>query len=187
MPVPRTKQEVRIPTSSLPLPTPKSILTTHNRGIPHGYLSALETRLIQTEAALFSVLSRAQPHQPHRLTPSTRLHGQARWTDKQQRADRVGTWERLPLETPEDIHAWFQAQQAVNHDMPMAAPPEVSPRLDGATPTPSDQFIAPENPWEPPSDEPAATDDGRSGFAGIRSSTVSKAAELSKSQQRLYF
>ncbi|GJC91349.1 C6 finger domain-containing protein [Colletotrichum higginsianum IMI 349063] len=173
-----------------------------SQGIPNGYLNRLETRLAETEAALFRALSGALDGGPTSLdsASSPALLPQAAWTPRQNKVDRVKEWDSLPLQTPDDIQAWFRSKATEHNDAaidlpaaspqslissvsdPMFAPPP--PLRDPGSSVPDHQSIS-DSVIEPQlrSVTPVITTPvGRS-----PADAVSKAKELSKSQQNLYF
>ncbi|TQN69991.1 hypothetical protein CSHISOI_05506 [Colletotrichum shisoi] len=172
-------------------------------GIPNGYLNRLETRLAETEAALFRALSGALDGGPASsldAASSPALLPQAAWTPRQNKVDRVQEWDSLPLQTPDDIQAWFRSK-ATEHsdaaiDLPAASPQSLISSV-------SDPMFAP----PPPLRDPGSSAQDHQSISDsviepqLRSVTpvittpvgrspadaVSKAKELSKSQQNLYF
>ncbi|KAL0939957.1 C6 finger domain-containing protein [Colletotrichum truncatum] len=170
------------------------------RGIPNGYLNKLETRLAETEAALFKVLSGALDSHAYDPAFSPALLSQSAWTPRQNKVDRVKEWENLPLQSSNDIQAWFRFKATEGNDtatdLPAASPqslissisdqlvvPQPS-REQGPTSNPQavvdipiePQFIEPMTPINTTQDVNRAVPDSHS-----------KAKELSKSQQNLYF
>jgi len=82
------------------------------RGIPSGYISTLEQRLMETEGVLFCALSelrnlRSQPNsQPQmKLEPPTLASLGARETNPN-KALRMAEWKEYPLRTNEQITRW---------------------------------------------------------------------------------
>ncbi|OLN91679.1 hypothetical protein CCHL11_06592 [Colletotrichum chlorophyti] len=160
----------------------------------------LETRLAETEAALFRVVSGSLSGQAFESASSPALLPQAAWTPRQNKVDRVKEWESLPLQTPEDIQAWFRSK-AAEHEDPVGDVPAASPQ--SLLSSVSEPIFVPPPPRDPGSvrsDHLAIADSViepqlRSMTPIIatpnphRSSSdgVSKARELSKSQQDLYF
>jgi hypothetical protein len=81
------------------------------RGIPGGYLNALEQRLNDTEIALHDALSELEklrtlvpyPEQPRPSGPSlTRV-------TQLSKAARMAEWKQYPLNNSQDIETWWQA------------------------------------------------------------------------------
>lgn len=71
------------------------------RGIPIGFINRLESRLAETEEALFRVLQLAEtPSTANSLAPLPPSH--------QSRPERINEWDRLPLQTLDDIKRWYQ-------------------------------------------------------------------------------
>ncbi|KAK7444912.1 hypothetical protein Landi51_08270 [Colletotrichum acutatum] len=174
------------------------------RGIPNGYLNKLETRLAETEAALFRVLSGALDHaQGFDSASSPALLPQAAWTPRQNKVDRVKEWDSLPLQTPDDIQAWYRSK-ATEHNDPAIDLPAASPQ--SLISTVSDPMFAPPPPPRDPGSVPGSVSDHQ-GISDaviepqlramtpmvstpvnrVSSESLSKAKELSKSQQNLYF
>ncbi|KAK2055939.1 hypothetical protein LY76DRAFT_618238 [Colletotrichum caudatum] len=175
-----------------------AIIQSKARGIPNGYLNRLETRLAETEAALFMVLSGTLPGPGSDSASSPAVLPQAAWKPRQNKVDRVGEWELLPLQTPDEIQSWFRSKAAENSD-PAPEPPSASPQtLISSVPDP---MLAPDSMRDPdslptqrpPPDvmiepqlrpmTPASTDP----VERVPSDSLSKAKELSKSQRNLYF
>ncbi|KAF4774787.1 hypothetical protein HER10_EVM0003356 [Colletotrichum scovillei] len=174
------------------------------RGIPNGYLNKLETRLAETEAALFRVLSGALDHtQGFDSASSPALLPQAAWTPRQNKVDRVKEWDSLPLQTPDDIQAWYRSK-ATEHNDPAIDLPAASPQ--SLISTVSDPMFAPPPPPRDPGSVPGSVSDHQGISDAViesqlramtpvvstpvnraSSDSLSKARELSKSQQNLYF
>ncbi|KAK2039359.1 hypothetical protein LZ31DRAFT_476792 [Colletotrichum somersetense] len=168
------------------------------RGIPNGYLNKLETRLAETEAALFMVLSGTLQTPGSGLASSPPLLPQAAWKPRQNKVDRVREWELLPLQTPDEIQAWFSSKAAENSD-PTPEPPGASPQT--LISSVSEPMLAPDcmrDPdtvptQRPPPDvviEPRLRSMTPASIAPVErvpSDSLSKAEELSKSQRNLYF
>jgi hypothetical protein len=83
------------------------------RGIPSGYLNALEQRLNDTEIALHEALSELgklrqmvpyaeQPWQP--CLSLTRV-------EQLSKATRMAEWKQYPLSSSQDIEGWWQAMR----------------------------------------------------------------------------
>ncbi|KAK1464949.1 hypothetical protein CMEL01_12304 [Colletotrichum melonis] len=174
------------------------------RGIPNGYLNKLETRLAETEAALFRVLLGALDHtQGLDSASSSALLPQAAWTPRQNKVDRVKEWDSLPLQTPDDIQAWYRSK-ATEHTDPTIDLPAASPQ--SLISTVSDPMFAPPPPPRDPGSVPGSVPDHQGISDAViepqlramtpmvstpvnrtSSDSLSKAKELSKSQQNLYF
>jgi hypothetical protein len=81
------------------------------RGIPSGYISALEQRLNDTEIALHEALSelgnlrRIVPHAEQPRQPCLPLTRVAQLS----KASRMAEWKQYPLNSPQDIERWWQA------------------------------------------------------------------------------
>ncbi|KAI8170216.1 hypothetical protein K4K49_000160 [Colletotrichum sp. SAR 10_70] len=170
------------------------------RGIPNGYLNKLETRLAETEAALFRVLSGTMDSQTYDAASSPALLSQAAWTPRQNKVDRVKEWESLPLQTPNDIQAWFRSKATESNDaaadLPAASPQSLMSSVSDqlALPQPSVERTPMSNP-QPVVDIPiepqflAPMTPVNTAQTGSRNApdSHSKAKELSKSHQNLYF
>ncbi|KAF9874172.1 hypothetical protein CkaCkLH20_08155 [Colletotrichum karsti] len=170
----------------------------NNRGIPNGYLNKLETRLAETEAALFKVLSGHLDSQTYESASSPALLSQAAWTPRQNKVDRVKEWDGLPLQTPNDIQAWYRAKATETNDvitdLPAASPQSlISSVSDQLVIPPSSQrsmsnpHVANDIPIEPQFMEPMTPVNTSRGANGGVSESHSKAKELSKSQHNIYF
>jgi len=88
------------------------------RGIPTGYISSLENRLAETEAALFQALSNLHSHPGHSRTehnaPASELF--ERFKDHnagQTRAAQIDSWVQLPLTTSAGQREWLDNGHAV--------------------------------------------------------------------------
>ncbi|KAI8264272.1 Depudecin biosynthesis cluster-specific transcription activator DEP6 [Colletotrichum sp. SAR 10_77] len=170
------------------------------RGIPNGYLNKLETRLAETEAALFRVLSGTMDSQTYDAASSPALLSQAAWTPRQNKVDRVKEWESLPLQTPNDVQAWFRSKATESNDaatdLPAASPQSLMSSVSDqlALPQPSVERTPMSNP-QPVVDIPiepqflAPMTPVNTAQTGSRNApdSHSKAKELSKSHQNLYF
>ncbi|KAI8317784.1 Depudecin biosynthesis cluster-specific transcription activator DEP6 [Colletotrichum sp. SAR11_240] len=170
------------------------------RGIPNGYLNKLETRLAETEAALFRVLSGTMDSQTYDAASSPALLSQAAWTPRQNKVDRVKEWESLPLQTPTDVQAWFRSKATESNDaatdVPAASPQSLMSSVSDqlALPQPSVERTPMSNP-QPVVDIPiepqflAPMTPVNTAQTGNRNApdSHSKAKELSKSHQNLYF
>jgi hypothetical protein len=109
-----------------------AILTkpTPNRGIPTGYLTQLESRLAETERALFLIMSGDSAggcdldeiHPPRAPSPSA--------ASVQSKSDRMQEWDRFPLHTRGDIQAWFAAQRELATSKRTDAPDSRSPIME---------------------------------------------------------
>ncbi|KAK1976272.1 hypothetical protein LZ30DRAFT_603802 [Colletotrichum cereale] len=169
------------------------------RGIPNGYLNKLETRLAETEAALFRVLSGALDDPGLGSASSPMPFPQVAWTPRQNKVDRVKEWESLSLQTPDDIQAWFRSKAAEHDDPAPELPAAASP--PSQVPSVSDPMLAPHLARDPdsvPAQRPlsdavieprlrAMTAIVTSPVNRAPSDSLSKAEQLSKSQRNLYF
>ena len=84
------------------------------RGIPSGYLNALEQRLNDTEIALHEALSELAklrqmvPYAEQPLQPCLSLTRVAQLS----KATRMAEWKLYPLNSSQDIERWWQALSA---------------------------------------------------------------------------
>ncbi|KAK2035547.1 hypothetical protein LX32DRAFT_1941 [Colletotrichum zoysiae] len=165
------------------------------RGIPNGYLNKLETRLAETEAALFMVLSGALQTPGSGSASSSPLLPQAAWKPRQNKIDHVREWEVLPLQSSDEIQAWFRSKAAENSD-PTPEPPGASPQA--LISSVSDPMFAMRDPETVPTQRPppdvaieprlrSMTPASTTPVERVPSGSGSKAEELSKSQRNLYF
>ncbi|KAF6825222.1 C6 finger domain-containing protein [Colletotrichum plurivorum] len=172
------------------------------RGIPNGYLNKLETRLAETEAALFRALSGTLDGQAVGFdsASSPALLSQPAWTPRQNKVDRVKEWESLPLQTSSDLLAWFRSKASETGDTTAAAAAspqslisslsdqpivrQLSREPAAAMPSP---HVVIDMPIEPQFIEPMTPVNVVAGSNRSMSEGVSKAKELSKSQKNLYF
>jgi hypothetical protein len=97
------------------------------RGLPAAYITALEKRLADTEAALSATLIALQTQDTTRLTGS-RLSGAISQASQPQRskAEKLEDWKRLPLQTDEQLAAWLQARHpdSAAPEAPQSGPSE---------------------------------------------------------------
>jgi hypothetical protein len=88
----------------------RSDANTVNRGIPSGYLSYIEQRLLDTELVVFELLSAIykspMPIQPQRLSETER-QALADISQKQPKSAKIEEWKSLPLTTDEHRHEWW--------------------------------------------------------------------------------
>lgn len=89
------------------------LMRSHDRGIPAGYVNALEKRLAETEKALFFALAeaRAGTHNDSTARPAMRpsLLFRSTPTTQQEKAELMALWGKTPLEERAQIEAWFEA------------------------------------------------------------------------------
>jgi hypothetical protein len=91
------------------------------RGLPAAYITALEQRLADTEAALSATLLALRTRDPIPLTDG-HLSGATLQDSQPQRskAEKLEEWKRLPLQTTEQLAGWLEARH------PDSAAPEAS-------------------------------------------------------------
>lgn len=76
---------------------------TFKRGFPEGYLAAIETRLIQTERALFEALSASNGIDLNQIPAQSVADA---FDTKTTKSARMEEWNRLPLLTAQDRQTW---------------------------------------------------------------------------------
>ncbi|KAJ4039457.1 hypothetical protein NW756_009424 [Fusarium oxysporum] len=78
----------------------------NKRGLPIGFITRLETRLAETEEALFRLVhSIDEPNNNHTsLKPSS-----------QRKDDRIREWDSLPLRNADEIRAWYRNRSEQTH------------------------------------------------------------------------
>jgi hypothetical protein len=80
------------------------------RGIPSGYISFIEQRLLETEIVVLELLSAIYasrvPIEPQRL-PETDRRLLAEYGQKQAKSHKIEEWKNLPLATEEQRRAWW--------------------------------------------------------------------------------
>lgn len=90
-------------------------MTGYDRGIPAGYVNALEKRLAETEKALFSALAeaRAGAHSNTASQPALRpsVLSRSTPTTQQEKAELMALWSKSPLEDRAHVDAWFEANR----------------------------------------------------------------------------
>lgn len=130
MPLPGQAQEVR---ELSPQQRGEARLNIHPRGIPTGYMNALESRLAETEKALFFALSElhsgvvvdgdydSQP--PHRSMLPQALSTAAP-THQLEKSDLMASWASQPLKNRAHAHAWLRSRQ--HHGPDALGPPAVN-------------------------------------------------------------
>jgi hypothetical protein len=100
------------------------------RGLPVLYMTSLENRLHDTEAALYSTLSALRGHgiddfkgpvSAGNMYPAER--------PQRSKAEKQAEWKQQPLRTKEDLLAWFQERQAGAHNDQDIALPAMNPDL----------------------------------------------------------
>jgi len=81
------------------------------RGLPAAYMTSLETRLRNTETALYALLCTLQA-QGGTVSIPPLLDAEVPTSRRPQRskAEKQSDWKRLPLRTSEDLGAWFDEQ-----------------------------------------------------------------------------
>lgn len=100
---------------------PSAVSTTeitnngHDRGIPAGYVNALEKRLAETEKALFSALAEARAGTLSNTAPQPALRpsvlSRSTPTTQQEKAELMALWRKSPLEDRAHVEAWFEANR----------------------------------------------------------------------------
>lgn len=89
---------------------------TLDRGIPAGYVNALEKRLAETERALFLALAetrfgtRSDVTAVAAMKPSVLFRSTP--TTQQEKAELMAAWGSTPLEERAQVEAWFEANAA---------------------------------------------------------------------------
>ncbi|ORY03067.1 hypothetical protein BCR34DRAFT_573826 [Clohesyomyces aquaticus] len=88
----------------------------HKRGIPSGYISFLEQRLLQTELLAFELL--AIIYQSRTPIDKDHLHKNAReaiadFSIKQPKSAKIEEWRRFPLTTKEQRKVWWRSKEAI--------------------------------------------------------------------------
>lgn len=80
------------------------------RGIPPGYIAGLEQRLLETEIALFDILSssRIPFHQDSLQADPTYYDGFTEYNTTQSKEAKVEEWKRLPLKAWTQRQAWLE-------------------------------------------------------------------------------
>lgn len=88
---------------------------SHGRGIPAGYVNALEKRLAETERALFFALAEASAatHSEAASQPALRpsVLSRSTPTTQQEKAELMTLWNKSPLENRAQVEAWFEANR----------------------------------------------------------------------------
>lgn len=80
------------------------------RGIPTGYIAALEQRLLATELALFEEMWHSQSTTRNELPDQTRNELVAQFSEtgaKQSKASKTKEWQTLPLQSTSERSAWW--------------------------------------------------------------------------------
>jgi hypothetical protein len=108
---------------------------TKLRGIPSGYLSYIEQRLLDTEFVVFELLSAIYqsqiPIQLHRLSETDR-QALVDVSQKQSKSAKIEEWKSLPLDTDENRHNWW-SKRYESITLPMQSGSDNLPR-DNTTP-----------------------------------------------------
>jgi hypothetical protein len=103
------------------------------RGIPSGYLSYIEQRLLDTEIVVFELLSATYNSQVpiHRLSEIER-RALADLSQKQPKSAKIEEWKRSPLNTEEQRHDWWSKR--CESILPTTQPGTNRPSQDAMTP-----------------------------------------------------
>ncbi|KAF2108172.1 hypothetical protein BDV96DRAFT_672276 [Lophiotrema nucula] len=91
------------------------------RGIPAAYITSLEQRLLETEAALFAALAAVQRQdddEPNSVDWPNPIMRTA-WSGRT-KIDRQEEWRQFPLESAQQLAAWYQAKR--QHSEAVQAP-----------------------------------------------------------------
>ncbi|KAF2186002.1 hypothetical protein K469DRAFT_707188 [Zopfia rhizophila CBS 207.26] len=88
----------------------------HKRGIPSGYISFIEQRLLETELVVFELLTAI--YQSHTPIDQFRSHESARqavadFSGKQSKSAKVEEWKYFPLASDEQRQRWWQNRQEI--------------------------------------------------------------------------
>jgi hypothetical protein len=109
------------------------------RGIPSGYLSFIEQRLLDTELVVFELLStiyKSQiPIQPQRLSEQDR-QTLVDICQKQPKSAKIEEWRSLPMTTDEHRHEWWRKRCE-----------SISPQMQSASTRLSQDAISPQDTW----------------------------------------
>ncbi|KAF2849161.1 hypothetical protein T440DRAFT_556104 [Plenodomus tracheiphilus IPT5] len=86
----------------------------NKRGIPSGYISLIEQRLLDTETIVIELLSAIHnsqiPIEPHRLNQDNR-EALAAMSQKQAKTKKIDEWKEFPILTDEQRHAWWRKKR----------------------------------------------------------------------------
>ncbi|RFU23747.1 hypothetical protein B7463_g12590, partial [Scytalidium lignicola] len=88
------------------------------RGIPAGYISSLEQRLLETEVALFEALSlinNPQYRNDDTQTESSLAGVLSDQSTRQSKEAKIEEWKRLPLRTPSQRQEWWRDRVAISN------------------------------------------------------------------------
>jgi hypothetical protein len=109
------------------------------RGIPSGYLSYIEQRLLDTELVVFELLStiyKSQiPIQPQRLSEQDR-QTLVDISQKQPKSAKIEEWKSLPMATDAHRHEWWLKRCE-----------SISPPIQSASTRLSQDTISPQDTW----------------------------------------
>ncbi|KAH8728075.1 hypothetical protein GQ44DRAFT_724612 [Phaeosphaeriaceae sp. PMI808] len=112
---------------------------TNKRGLPSGYLSCIEQRLLDAEIVIFELLSSIYkseiPIQPVRVAEMDR-QVLADISQKQPKSAKIEEWKSLPLITDRDRHGWWQSRCAL-----------VSPSVPSSSTGISQDAVTPHDTW----------------------------------------
>ncbi|OSS43938.1 hypothetical protein B5807_11348 [Epicoccum nigrum] len=100
----------------------------NKRGIPSGYVSLIEQRLVETELLVLELLSALQEtggsiENQHRLSENQRRLLE-HIAQKQSKTDKIEEWKCFPLGTDQQRQAWRTAKQACFFETQMSPPQE---------------------------------------------------------------
>ncbi|RAR10928.1 hypothetical protein DDE82_000900 [Stemphylium lycopersici] len=86
------------------------VATRSPRGIPSGYISLIEQRLLQTEIVVLELLSaiyKSQTSIDLQPLPETGRRLLANYAQKQAKSHKIEEWQSLPLNTENQRHIWW--------------------------------------------------------------------------------
>ncbi|GES57696.1 Zn(II)2Cys6 transcription factor [Aspergillus terreus] len=85
-----------------------------SRGLPQGYITHLEHRLIETELALYTLYTQLRSAGLHTETPALRIPPTVPdRLARQSRTTNMEEWERLPLRDPRDWERWWTEKRGL--------------------------------------------------------------------------
>ncbi|KAH8806036.1 hypothetical protein F5884DRAFT_468578 [Xylogone sp. PMI_703] len=90
---------------------------SNKRGIPAGYISSLEQRLLETEVALFealSVINNPQYRNDETHTESSLAGVLSDQSTRQSKEAKIEEWKRLPLRTSAQRQTWWRDRVAIS-------------------------------------------------------------------------
>ncbi|KAF2004058.1 hypothetical protein P154DRAFT_65738 [Amniculicola lignicola CBS 123094] len=111
------------------------------RGIPAAYMTALEKRLQETEAALYTALNAIEDHGRTIASPAVKWYGTS--NSSRSKTERQHEWKQQPLQSKEQLAAWFRGKKSEEQFSEQDDPSVEHPRDDSREATSGIQTCEP--------------------------------------------